>query len=176
MQQGGQRRAGSGQFGQTGIDGGDTFPGQGAHPRPIPPGIQRQQLGNFLQAETGGLGGADEGQATDIGIIIMAHRAAGGRHRQQPLALIEADGFGADPGCGGKAGLLMLSGQLVWLGSAIALVIGGIGAVSVIKAVYIERRSLACACVGGGSNVPLGFVSLLENLMMLAMAGWMLAA
>lgn len=74
------------------------------------------------------------------------------------------------------AGLLMLSGQLVGLGSAIALFIGGIGAVSVIKAVYIERRSLTCACVGGGSNVPLGFVSLLENLMMLAMGGWMLAA
>jgi hypothetical protein len=31
------------------------------------------------------------------------------------------------------------------------------------------------ACVGGGSNVPLGFVSLTENLMMVAMALWMLA-
>ena len=31
------------------------------------------------------------------------------------------------------------------------------------------------ACVGGGSNVPLGFVSLTENLMMIAMAVWMLA-
>jgi len=28
--------------------------------------------------------------------------------------------------------------------------------------------------VGGGSNVPLGFVSLTENLMMMAMALWML--
>lgn len=68
------------------------------------------------------------------------------------------------------AGVLMLSGQLVWLASAIALFIGGIGAVSVIKAVYIDRRSLTCACVGGGSNVPLGFVSLLENLLMVGMA------
>jgi hypothetical protein len=56
------------------------------------------------------------------------------------------------------------------------LVIGGIGAVSVVKAVYIDRRELNCACVGGGSKVPLGFVSLTENLMMIAMALWMLAA
>jgi glutaredoxin len=68
------------------------------------------------------------------------------------------------------AGVLMLSGQLVWLASGLALFIGGIGAVSVIKAVYIDKRSLTCACVGAGSNVPLGFVSLLENLMMVGMA------
>jgi uncharacterized membrane protein YphA (DoxX/SURF4 family) len=73
------------------------------------------------------------------------------------------------------AGVLMLSGQLVWLASAIALFIGSIGAVSVIKAVYIEKRELTCACVGAGSNVPLGFVSLLENLMMIGMAVAMVA-
>ncbi|WP_439547178.1 MauE/DoxX family redox-associated membrane protein [Sandarakinorhabdus sp.] len=72
------------------------------------------------------------------------------------------------------AGVLMLSGQLVWLASAIALFIGGVGAVSVIKSVYIDKRELTCACVGAGSNVPLGFVSLLENLMMLGMAVFML--
>jgi hypothetical protein len=38
----------------------------------------------------------------------------------------------------------------------------------------IRRRSdLKCACVGGGSNVPLGFISLTENVMMIAMALWM---
>ena len=56
-----------------------------------------------------------------------------------------------------------------------ALFIGGIGAVSVFKAVYIDRRELKCACVGGDSNVPLGFVSLTENLMMIGMAVWMVA-
>jgi len=44
----------------------------------------------------------------------------------------------------------------------------------VVKAVYVEKRSLKCACVGGNSNVPLGFVSLLENVLMVAMALWML--
>jgi hypothetical protein len=74
------------------------------------------------------------------------------------------------------AGVLMFAGALHWLSIPVALVIGTIGAVSVYKAVYVERRSLKCACVGGGSNVPLGFVSLTENVMMVAMALAMLVA
>lgn len=73
----------------------------------------------------------------------------------------------------GLAGVLMLSGRLTWLSVPIALFIGVEGAVSVFKAVYIDKRELKCACVGGSSNVPLGFVSLTENLMMVAMAAWM---
>ncbi len=73
------------------------------------------------------------------------------------------------------AGVLMISGALPWLSIPIALFIGGIGAVSVFYAVYVQKRELKCACVGGGSNVPLGFVSLTENVMMVAMALWMLA-
>jgi hypothetical protein len=72
------------------------------------------------------------------------------------------------------AGILMAAGALTWLSAPIGLFIGGIGAVSVFKAVYIDKRTLKCACVGGDSNVPLGFVSLTENLMMIAMAIWML--
>ncbi|MBW8882290.1 MAG: glutaredoxin, partial [Asticcacaulis sp.] len=71
------------------------------------------------------------------------------------------------------AGLLMAAGALDWLSVPVALTIGTIGAVSVFKAVYIDKRELKCACVGGDSNVPLGFVSLTENLMMVAMAAWM---
>jgi hypothetical protein len=56
----------------------------------------------------------------------------------------------------------------------VALFIGTVGAVSVFKAVYIDKRELKCACVGGDTNVPLGFVSLTENVMMVAMAIWML--
>ncbi len=73
------------------------------------------------------------------------------------------------------AGLLMAAGALTWLSAPVALVIGGIGAVSVYKAVYIDKRDLKCACVGGDSNVPLGFVSLTENIMMVLMAIWMVA-
>jgi glutaredoxin len=72
------------------------------------------------------------------------------------------------------AGVLMASGTLRWLLVPIALTIGGIGAVSVFKAVYLDGRALKCACVGGDSNVPLGFVSLTENVMMVMMGLWML--
>jgi glutaredoxin len=71
------------------------------------------------------------------------------------------------------AGLLMIAGALIWLAAPVALFIGVVGAVSVFKAVYIDKRELKCACVGGGSNVPLGFVSLTENLMMILMGLWM---
>jgi glutaredoxin len=74
----------------------------------------------------------------------------------------------------GLAGVLMLAGVLNWLSIPIALFIGAVGAVSVFKAVYLDHREVKCACVGGSSNVPLGFVSLTENLMMIAMAGSML--
>lgn len=74
----------------------------------------------------------------------------------------------------GLAGVLMVAGVLKWVSVPIALFIGAVGAVSVFKAVYVEKRELKCACVGGASNVPLGFVSLTENLMMVAMAIWML--
>jgi glutaredoxin len=73
------------------------------------------------------------------------------------------------------AGLLMIAGALTWLSVPVALFIGTVGAASVFKAVYVEKRDLKCACVGGSSNVPLGFVSLTENLMMIGMALWMAA-
>ncbi|MBN8552471.1 MAG: glutaredoxin [Caulobacterales bacterium] len=73
------------------------------------------------------------------------------------------------------AGTLMLAGLLTWFSAPLALFIGGIGAISVFKAVYVDKRALKCACVGGSSNVPLGFVSLSENLAMIGMAIWMLA-
>ena len=73
----------------------------------------------------------------------------------------------------GAAGLLMLAGVLPWVSVPVALFIGTVGALSVAKAVYMDKRELKCACVGGASNVPLGFISLTENLMMIAMAIWM---
>ncbi|MBU2956382.1 glutaredoxin [Paracoccus sp. 1_MG-2023] len=66
-------------------------------------------------------------------------------------------------------GILMIAGVFPWLSGPVAMFIGGVGAYSVWKAVWVEKRELKCACVGGGSNVPLGFVSMTENLVMLAM-------
>tara|TARA_Y100000588_G_scaffold170090_1_gene183838 strand:+ start:289 stop:744 length:456 start_codon:yes stop_codon:yes gene_type:complete len=49
-----------------------------------------------------------------------------------------------------------------------SLFIGTVGAISVFKAVYLDNRELMCACVGGDSSVPLGSVSLSENLFIIA--------
>lgn len=70
------------------------------------------------------------------------------------------------------AGLLMMAGVLTWLSAPAALFVASIGTFSVFKAVYIDKRK--CACVGGDSKVPLGFVSLTENVLMVGMAIWML--
>lgn len=74
----------------------------------------------------------------------------------------------------GFAGLGMLAGLWTPLIAAPALFIGSIGAISVFKAVYIDKRELRCACVGGDSKVPLGAISLTENLMMVVLPLWML--
>jgi glutaredoxin len=72
------------------------------------------------------------------------------------------------------AGVLMIAGAWVWLSAPLALFIGTVGAVSIFYAVYIQKREIKCACVGGSSTVPLGVVSLTESLMMIVMAVWML--
>ena len=73
------------------------------------------------------------------------------------------------------AGLMMIMGIFNWVSAPAAFIVATIGAVSVFKAVYIDKRSLKCACVGGDSKVPLGFVSLTENFMMIGMAIWMIS-
>ena len=71
------------------------------------------------------------------------------------------------------AGLLMIAAVLNWVSVPVAFFIGTLGAASVFKAVYLDDRDLTCACAGGDSKVPLGFVSLTENLAMVGMAVWM---
>ena len=71
------------------------------------------------------------------------------------------------------AGLGMIAGLSAIMVAPVAIFIGSVGAISVIKAVYVDKRQLSCACVGGDSKVPLGFVSLTENLFMLTAGVWM---
>lgn len=75
----------------------------------------------------------------------------------------------------GMMALIGTGSPLIWLVAPVGIFIGTIGGWSVFKAVYIDKRELTCACVGGGSNVPLGFISLTENLVMLGMGIWMLS-
>jgi glutaredoxin len=73
------------------------------------------------------------------------------------------------------AGIGMLAALSGFIVGPVSLFIGTVGAVSVYKAVYIDKRELKCACVGGDSNVPLGFISLTENLFMILGGAWMLS-
>ena len=72
------------------------------------------------------------------------------------------------------AALGMLAGLPALMVSPVSIFIGAIGAVSVIKAVYVDKRELKCACVGGNSDLPLGFISLTENLAMFGAGLYML--
>ncbi|UUO25348.1 glutaredoxin [Colwellia sp. M166] len=72
------------------------------------------------------------------------------------------------------AGIGMIAGLSGLIVGPVSLFIGSVGAISVYKAVYVDKRELKCACVGGDSNVPLGFVSLTENLFMIGAGIWML--
>ncbi len=74
----------------------------------------------------------------------------------------------------GMIALIGSQSPLIWIVGPVSLFIGIIGTISVFKAVYIEKRELKCACVGGDSSVPLGFISLTEDLMMVVMGAWMI--
>ncbi len=73
-----------------------------------------------------------------------------------------------------SAGILMITGLFTWVVAPVVLFVSSIGAISIIKAVYIDKKDLECACTGGGDRVPLGAISLTENLMMILMAAWMI--
>ena len=55
-----------------------------------------------------------------------------------------------------------------------SVVVGTSGAISVFKAVYIDKLELNCACVGGNSKAPLGVISFLENAIMVGMGAFLL--
>ena len=62
-----------------------------------------------------------------------------------------------------------LSGVAPLVTGITSLFVGVSGGISVIKAVYIDKLALNCACVGGNSKAPLGIVSFTENAIMAVM-------
>lgn len=66
-------------------------------------------------------------------------------------------------------GLGFLSGIAPLLTGIASTTVGISGVISVVKAVYIDKMALNCACVGGNSKAPLGVISMAENLMMTIM-------
>lgn len=71
-------------------------------------------------------------------------------------------------------GLGFLSSAAPFVTGLGSLILGTSGAVSVIKAVYIDKLELNCACVGGNSRAPLGVVSFLENAIMVGMGAFLI--
>lgn len=72
------------------------------------------------------------------------------------------------------SGIGFLMGTFPKVAGAVALFAGLTGGLSVVKAVYIDKLDLNCACVGGHTNVPLGFISFTENAFMAVMGGYLL--
>ena len=68
------------------------------------------------------------------------------------------------------AGIGFLSGFAQIPTGLVSAFVGVAGGISVFKAVYIDKKDLNCACVGGNQSVPLGIISFSENAMM-AFAG-----
>jgi len=66
-------------------------------------------------------------------------------------------------------GLLFIAKIYPSISGILSSIIGLIGFISIVKAVYIEKKDLNCACIGGDSGLPLGVVSVSENLAMIIM-------
>jgi hypothetical protein len=57
--------------------------------------------------------------------------------------------------------------------SAITLAVMSFSSIGVIMAV-MNKQKIRCACLGTGFNLPMTTVTIVEDLLMVAMAGWML--
>lgn len=73
-------------------------------------------------------------------------------------------------------GLGFLSGVAPLVTGIASLAVGLSGGISVVKAVYIDKKDLNCACVGGNSRTPLGIVSFAENAIMVVMGALLLVS
>ena len=71
-------------------------------------------------------------------------------------------------------GLGFLSGLAPLVTGIGSLLIGTSGAISVLKAVYVDKLALNCACVGGNTKTPLGIISFTENAIMAGMGAFLL--
>jgi len=70
-------------------------------------------------------------------------------------------------------GIGLISALFAPVTSTLAVILGLIGSLSIVRVIN-NKEDLNCACVGGNSKVPLGFVSLFETITMFVMGLWML--
>ena len=70
-------------------------------------------------------------------------------------------------------GVAYLTGAMPVATNAVTLVVMGVSAIGVLKALA-ARRQIRCACLGTVFNLPMSVVTLVEDVLMLAMAAAML--
>jgi hypothetical protein len=70
-------------------------------------------------------------------------------------------------------GTSYLLGYRPMLTNAITLVVMSFSSIGVILAVA-NKQKIRCACLGTGFNLPMTTVTIIEDLLMAAMAAWML--
>lgn len=70
-------------------------------------------------------------------------------------------------------GLLMLVPSLWFEANVAALVVMGVSSIGVIRNQF-NKSPFQCACLGTVFNLPLGKISLIEDLLMVAMSAWLL--
>lgn len=61
------------------------------------------------------------------------------------------------------------------LTNIVTLIVMGVSTVGVVMSI-LSRKKIRCACLGAVFNLPMSFVTLVEDLLMVAMAAWMLLA
>lgn len=72
-------------------------------------------------------------------------------------------------------GAAYLTGFRPVVTNAVTLVVMGVSTVGVVRSL-LARRKIRCACLGTVFNLPMSYVTLVEDLLMVAMAAVMLAA
>jgi glutaredoxin len=125
----------------------DRLDGDGGEPRRERQPVHRSGGRMVHRLLDGRAGAAEAPEHRDLRDHVPQLRPA--RQRWVPYGYVY-------PFAEGLAGVLMIAGALSWLSVPIALFIGTVGAVSVFKAVYVDRRELKCACVGGSSKRAAG--------------------
>lgn len=70
-------------------------------------------------------------------------------------------------------GILYLVNLAPVVTNIITLVVLGVSSIGVIKS-NLDKRKIKCACLGDVFNLPMSTVTIVEDLTMVAMAGWML--
>lgn len=70
-------------------------------------------------------------------------------------------------------GLMFATSTLIMLANVVTIIVMGVGTVGVVSALR-SKKTIVCACLGGFFNLPMSYVTLFENLTMIAMAFIML--